>query len=123
MALMRLLLAFALAAAALLPAAELKLGQPLTRKEPVALAKLLAAPADYLGKMVQVKGKIVDVCQEMGCWLDLTNDDGQKIRIKVEDGVIVFPKDSAGKTVIAEGKFTGQDSKSYRIEGAGAVIE
>jgi len=119
---MRLLLAFTLAAAALLSAAELKLGKPLTQKEPVPLAKLLAAPGEYVGKTVQVRGKIVDVCQEMGCWLELTNDDGQKIRIKVEDGVIVFPKDAAGKTVTAEGKFTGQD-KSYQIEGAGAVIE
>jgi RecJ-like exonuclease len=119
---MRLVLAFTLAAAALLSAAELKLGKPLTQKEPVALAKLLAAPGDYVGKTVQVRGKIVDVCQEMGCWLELTNTDGQKIRIKVEDGVIVFPKDSAGKTVTAEGKFTGKD-KSYQIEGAGAVIE
>ena len=42
----------------------------------------------------------------MGCWMELTNDAGQRVRIKVEDGDIVFPKDSAGKTALAEGKFT-----------------
>lgn len=94
-----------LAAAGLLSAADLKLGQPFTAKEPVALATLLATPGDYVGKTVQVKGKIVEVCQMMGCWLDLTNEDGQKIRIKVEDGEIEFPKDASGKTVVAEGKF------------------
>jgi co-chaperonin GroES (HSP10) len=95
-----------LAATGLLSAADLTLGKPLTLKEPVSLATLLAKPADYVGKSVQVQGKIVEVCQMMGCWLDLTNNDGQKIRVKVEDGDIVFPKDSSGKTVVAEGVFS-----------------
>jgi hypothetical protein len=89
----------------LLSAAEIKLGKPLTVKEPMPLATLLAKPADYVGKTVQVKGKITEVCQMMGCWIDLTNDEGQKLRIKVNDGDIEFPKDAAGKSAIAEGEF------------------
>jgi hypothetical protein len=42
----------------------------------------------------------------MGCWMDLVNDSGQKIQIKVKDGEIEFPKDSSGRSAIAEGKFT-----------------
>ncbi len=94
------------AAASLLSAAELKLGKPLTVKEPMPLAALVAHPGDYVGKTVQVRGKITAVCQMMGCWMELTNDAGQHVRIKVEDGDIVFPKDSAGKAAVAEGKFT-----------------
>ena len=108
MKVMKILFAFA-AVAGLLAAADLKLGKPLTAKEPIALSTLLATPGDYVGKTVQVEGKIVEVCQMMGCWLDLTNNDGQKIRIKVEDGDIVFPKDSSGKTVVAEGTFSKQE--------------
>jgi hypothetical protein len=100
---MKILLSL-LAAASLLSAAEIKLGKPLALKEPVTVATLLAHSGDYVGKTVQVKGKIVEVCQAMGCWMDLTNDEGQKVRIKVNDGEIEFPKDSAGKTAIAEGK-------------------
>jgi hypothetical protein len=100
---MRLVFA-AMLATALLSAAEIKLGKPLTLKEPMPVADVLAKPADYVGKTVQVKGKISEVCQMMGCWMDLTNDAGQKIRIKVEDGEIEFPKDSSGKTAIAEGR-------------------
>jgi len=92
--------------ASLTSAAEIKLGKPLTAKEPISIAALLSHANDYVGKTVQVKGKIVDVCQMMGCWMELTNDEGQKVRIKVEDGDIVFPKDSAGKQAVAEGKFT-----------------
>jgi hypothetical protein len=101
---MKLLLT-ALTAISLMSAADLKLGKPLAADNPIALATLLAHGDQYIGKTVQVKGKITDVCQEMGCWLELVNDAGQKIRVKVNDGEIEFPKDSAGKTVIAEGKF------------------
>jgi hypothetical protein len=100
-------IAFALlAAVTLLSAADLKLGKPLAVAEPMPLSTLVAHADDYVGKTVQVKGKITAVCQMMGCWMELTNDEGQHVRIKVEDGDIVFPKDSAGKTAIAEGKFT-----------------
>ena len=102
---MRIVLA-SLLAAGLLSAADLKLGKPLTVKEPMPLATLLAHADDYVGKTVQVKGKIVEVCQMMGCWMDLTNDAGQKLRIKVNDGEIDFPKDGVGKVAVAEGKLT-----------------
>ena len=102
---MRTLLASILALG-LLSAAEIKLGKPLTVKEPMPLATLLAHPDRYVGKTVQVKGTIVEVCQMMGCWMDLTNDAGQKLRIKVNDGEIDFPKDGAGKMAVAEGRFT-----------------
>ncbi|MGA1997219.1 MAG: DUF4920 domain-containing protein [Bryobacteraceae bacterium] len=95
-----------LAAAGLLGAADLKLGKPFSVKEPVGIATLLAHPDDYAGKTVQVKGKIAEVCQMMGCWMDLVGDGGQKIRIKVNDGEIVFPKDASGKAAVAEGRFT-----------------
>src|SRR5690349_404886 len=101
---MRLILTAALAIG-LLSAADTKFGKPLTSKASMPLATLLAKPGDYVGKTVQVKGKIAEVCQMMGCWMDLTNDEGQKLRIKVNDGEIEFPKDAAGKTAVAEGRF------------------
>jgi hypothetical protein len=147
---MRLFFA-ALATAGLLSAAEANLGKPLTLKQPVAIAALLAKPADYAGKTVQVKGKISEVCQMAGCWIDLTDTDGKKIRIKVNDGEIEFPKDAVGKTALAEGTFVKEvltreeaverakeeakesgkkfdpesiksGTTSYRIQGTGAVI-
>ena len=104
-----------LAAATLLCAAGLKLGKPLTLKEAMPLATLVSHADEYAGKTVQVKGKITSVCQMMGCWMELTNDEGQRVRIKVEDGVIVFPKDSAGKMAIAEGKFTKKELSKEQV--------
>ena len=47
----------------------------------------------------------------MGCWMALVdpNDPTQSIRVKVQDGDIVFPKDSAGKIAVAEGILTKQE--------------
>ena len=106
---MRTLTIALLAACTLLAAADTKLGKPLTAKQPVTIAELLAKPADYVGKTVQVKGKITEVCQMMGCWIYVADEQGNKIRVKVNDGEIVFPKDGAGRTVTAEGVFTKED--------------
>lgn len=132
--------------------AEVKLGKPLTLKEPMSVDKLLAAPDSYVGKTVQVKGKVTEVCQMMGCWMNLSDGGSKMVRIKVNDGDIVFPKDAPGKQAIAEGKLSKQElSKEqtiaaakheaeeqgrkfdpatvksgktvYQIEGTGAVIE
>ena len=80
-----------------------KLGKPLTLDKPMTVADVMANPSSLAGKMVQVKGKISEVCQMAGCWMNLV--DGENIlRIKVNDGDIVFPKESVGKMAIAEGK-------------------
>lgn len=81
-----------------------KFGKGLTLKEATPVATLLATPDTYTGKMVQVKGKVTEVCQMMGCWLQI--QDGDKgIRMKVKDGEIMFPKDGAGRKAVAEGLF------------------
>jgi hypothetical protein len=94
-----------LALASLVAAAPLKLGKPLALNQPTAIGKIVAAPDSYVGKTVQVKGRVTEVCQNMGCWMHLVDPASQAmIRIKVRDGEIVFPKDSLGKTAVAEGK-------------------
>jgi hypothetical protein len=117
---MKALLITCLAFAAM--AGEVKLGKPLVAKETTAIDKLVAAPDRYVGKLVQVKGTVRDVCRHMGCWTEIADAaSGKSIRIKVKDGEIVFPKESIGKTIIAEGKLAKVD-QTYQIQGTGAVI-
>jgi hypothetical protein len=112
-------------------AAETRLGKPLTLDKPIPIDKLVSDADRYAGKTVQVKGTVRDVCKMMGCWMEIADESGKAIRIKVEDGVIVFPKTAVGKTAIAEGTFSKLDagekgrkggSVVYQIQGAGAVI-
>jgi hypothetical protein len=140
----KLLIVFLLISFAFVRAEE-KLGKSLTLKEKTSVSKILSSPAKFEGKKVLVEGKIADVCQEMGCWIDIAGEkEGEKIKVKVVDGEIVFPKDSKGKTVLVEGvieKVTAEktehkemkehkdgdgceaDKVSYRIKGLGAVIK
>lgn len=86
-------------------AGEVKLGKPLTLTEPLTVAAVMEKPDAFVGKTVQVKGKVTEVCQMMGCWMNLVDPaTNQSVRIKVTDGDIVFPKDAPGKMAIAEGK-------------------
>jgi hypothetical protein len=87
-------------------AAEVKLGKPVALNNPVTVSTLIDKAGNFVGKTVQVKGKITDVCQMMGCWMNIAGDDGKMVRLKVNDGEMVFPKDAIGKTAVAEGTFT-----------------
>jgi len=99
-----------------------------------------------------VQGTVVAVCEMKGCWMDIASDqEFEKIQVKVEDGVIVFPLTAKGKQALVEGVVerldltyeqalaearnkaaehgTEFDSTSvtgpqtiYRIKGLGAVI-
>jgi hypothetical protein len=102
---------FVIALAALcLNAADQKVGKPLTLKTPVTVDALLAKPAGYIGKTVQVKGRVTEVCQAMGCWMNLVGESGKSIRIQVgHDGAIVFPKEGVGRVAVAEGKLEKSD--------------
>ena len=113
---------------------------------------MLAKPARFVGQSVQVRGKVTEVCQKMGCWMMLSDGKSALIRIKVKDGDLVFPKEVAGKMAVAEGAFeelklTREQATArakheaeengrkfdpasvkgpvtiYQIQGVGAVIE
>ncbi|MDP3313486.1 DUF4920 domain-containing protein [Lutibacter sp.] len=83
-----------------------KYGKKLTLKEKTSISELYKNPKKYVGKTVQVEGLIIKVCEKRGCWIDIASDkEFEKIRLKVEDGVIVFPLEEKGKKIIAEGVF------------------
>lgn len=121
-----------------------KYGTGVTQETAVKVVDLLANPETYLGKTVRVDGVVQAVCQTMGCWIQLGDDEnGKGIQFKVEDGVIVFPKDGKGRKASAQGTFeqiaTGDahevehaaetmkqtgaaDAPKYRIKATGAII-
>ena len=97
-------LLLAAAVGAILASAETRVGQPLTLPEPITVDQLLAGGSSAVGHTVQVKGKVTEVCQMAGCWMQLAGTGRNAIRIKVHDGDIVFPRSAVGKTAVAEGK-------------------
>lgn len=82
--------------------------QPVYGKAPseatplVTIEALMSNPEQFLGKVIKVQGKVQEVCPMKGCWMDLSAA-GHKVRIKVQDGEIVFDKKLTGQEVLAEG--------------------
>jgi hypothetical protein len=126
---------------------DAKLGKGVTVKQATPIAALVAKPDEYVGKTVRVDGVARAVCTEMGCWMSLVVDDADPssptVRLKVDDGAIVFPATAKGKKVSAQGVFeaiasTDAHSKEaasehlkvdpnaqpkYQIKATGAVIK
>jgi hypothetical protein len=97
---------FLFLAGSLAMAGDLQLGKPLTLSASIPLAEILTNPSKYIGKTVQVTGKVTEVCEMMGCWMNLADPANQSIRVKANDGEIVFPKTAVGKTAVVEGTLT-----------------
>ncbi len=145
---MKVLLAATVVALAtiVVSAEDTKLGAGVALKDATPIKALLEKPGDYVGKTVRVDGIATAVCESMGCWLAVAADDdkgGKTVRLKVEDGVIVFPMSAKGKKVSAEGVFEeigakddhaqeaagehakhdASASKKYQIKATGAIIK
>jgi hypothetical protein len=124
---------------------ETKLGTGVTLKEATAIAVLLERPQEYVGKTVRIDGLATSICEVMGCWMAVAaegDEQGKTVRLKVEDGVIVFPMTAKGRKVSAEGVFEeigstdphGREAagehaakdrqavKRYHIKATGAII-
>lgn len=79
-------------------------GAGVTLPKMTQVSDIMNNPKEYVGKTVKIKGLVVDVCAKRGCWLYISGDKPfQKIQIKVDDGVIVFPMSARGKVATVEG--------------------
>lgn len=96
------------------------LGAPLTLEYLTNVSDIMAQPDSFVGRRVLVEGVIAAVCQKQGCWMDIVSGQaGDTIQVKVDDGVIVFPKDAAGKQVLAEGTIEKLDLTQEQAIAAG----
>lgn len=69
----------------------------------VAMKQLLTTPNEFEGKIVTIEGTIDSVCDKKGCWMMLSSGDS-RLRVKVNDGEMVFPFNAKDKTAYATGK-------------------
>ncbi len=84
-------------------------GSELKVAEPTSIAAIKSQPHEFAGQRVQVAGQVEGVCQRRGCWLDIADADGLSLRVKVEDGVLVFPAESVGGEAVVEGEVEIQE--------------
>lgn len=92
-------------------------GEALTEGlEPTPIEEILEDPDAWAGKKVQIAGEISGVCARQGCWIDITSPEDATLRVKVDDGVIVFPHESMGRQAVAEGEVEILDMEPDKYE-------
>ena len=52
---------------------------------------------------VKVRGKVLDVCRQKGCWMTMAVNDSTEAFVKMKDYCFFVPVDLQGKTVVLEG--------------------
>jgi len=84
--------------------------------------ELSALLGDKGNTTVKVKGKVVEVCKAMGCWLKMQTANGPML-IKMKDESFGVPLAVNGKTIVAEGtaifKEISVESLRHYAEDAG----
>ena len=54
----------------------------------------------------KVTGKVVEVCQEKGCWMKIERANGEKLMVKFKDYGFFMPANIVGKEVVLDGEAT-----------------
>ncbi|MEO6420428.1 MAG: DUF4920 domain-containing protein [Polyangiaceae bacterium] len=87
--------------AAPVAAVSTKLGAPIT--EPiVALSDIAKSPARFKGKAIATTGTVKAVCQERGCWMEIT-DATTDANVRMHGHAFFIPKSSSGKKARVQG--------------------
>ena len=126
---------------------ETKLGAGVTLNEATPIAAVVKSPKDFVGKTIRIDGVATAVCEEMGCWMAVSESDkagAPTVRLKVEhDGADRVPDEREGEAGVGQGMFeaiggsdehgtsaasehASQDpkaSKDYQIKATGALIK
>jgi hypothetical protein len=104
-------------------------GSGVSMTEVTSITRLLKEPAAFEGKTVRVEGTVKAVCAHMGCWMALASTDAADaptLRLKVDDGVIVFPVTAKGHRAAAQGvveRVAATDSEGKEAAGEHAKAE
>ena len=114
------------ASAAPIPTGALHLGEPISA-EAVALTAIAAHPADYKGKTIATTGEVTAVCQEMGCWMELKDDQGLA-HVRMHGHKFFVPKTAPGHhariqaTVLGAKDAEGQECDDEAAQQMGHAV-
>lgn len=99
-------------------------GAKLSGAPAVALADLLLKPEPFSGKVITLEGKVRQVCQKKGCWMEIAAvEKGPGVRVNFKDYAFFVPKTASGRHAKIEGEvkvaeLSEERAKHYESEGA-----
>jgi hypothetical protein len=116
----------ALAAAAPTAAAPTQFGAPLGKSPVVSLADIVHESGKYARTMVKTEGKVTAVCQAAGCWMQLSDANGEA-HVRMGGHSFFVPKSAAGRRAIVEGtvlpKPDNGECEQEALEATGRTVK
>jgi hypothetical protein len=64
----------------------------------------------------KVTGKVVEVCQEKGCWMKIEKPGGETLMVKFKDYGFFMPKDIVGKEVVLDGSAALKETSVKQLQ-------
>lgn len=102
-------------------------GKTITEDGAVSIDELVAQLDGKEEMPAKVKGTVKAVCKSEGCWYTLETAAGEEVTIMTKDHSFSLPKDSEGKTAIAEGiakvEIIPVEKQKHLAEDAGKTPE
>ncbi len=104
-------------------------GAAFTANDIVSYDDLLSKMSEADSVMATVQAKVEAVCQNKGCWMNITSEqaNAEEMMVKFKDYGFFVPKDIAGRQVIMKGKayreVTPVDELRHLAEDAGKSAE
>ncbi len=99
-------------------------GQPLSSNPLTPLAAITGAPNDFEGRTVKTEGTITQVCQRMGCWMELQAEGTPPVRVPMAGHSFFLPRDVSGRPATVEGTVglrTLSEAERAHLESEGAT--
>ena len=81
-------------------------GAPVTVKKKVDIAKLAKDPEKFSGQTLRLEGVVKNVCQGMGCWVEVSDGRNASFIARSLDESVLLPKDCKGRKVVVQGVLT-----------------
>lgn len=91
----------------------------------VALADLLARPAEFQNKTVRTSGTVGRVCQQRGCWMELRAETGGGVaRVPMAGHAFFVPQDISGRAAVVEGLVSVREGAEspLRIDATSVLV-
>jgi Domain of unknown function (DUF4920) len=106
---------------------HIKRGEAIGESPAVAFADVVKEPSKFAGKTVIVEGVVERVCQQQGCWMQITPEAGAADAVRVTfDHKFVIPKDADRLKFRAEGTFALKyltEDEATHLEKDGARLK
>lgn len=100
-------------------------GAPFAEQVPaIALSDLIKDPVPHNGQIIETRGKVSQVCQAAGCWMELSDaGSGERVRTPMAGHAFFLPKTVVGKEARVQGRvelIALSDAMKKHLEAEGA---